>query len=53
MIRLSTSKNLNSHDETKASEVDKVRRSESGMIVAPATIEPQQLISDTLEVMRR
>src|SRR5471030_1102667 len=37
----------------QASEVDKVKRSESGMIVDPVTIEPQQLISDALEVMRR
>src|SRR6201985_2436373 len=39
--------------EQQASEVDKVKRSESGMIVDPVTIEPQQLISDALEVMRR
>ena len=39
--------------EQEASEVDKVKRSESGMIVDPVTIEPQQLISDALEVMRR
>src|ERR1700749_1650779 len=39
--------------EQQASEVDKVKRSESGMIVDPVTIKPQQLISDALEVMRR
>src|ERR1700684_44972 len=39
--------------EQQASEVDKVKRSGSGMIVDPVTIEPQQLISDALEVMRR
>src|SRR6201996_1502673 len=39
--------------EQQASEVDKVKRSESGMIVDPVTIEPQQLISEALEVMRR
>src|ERR1700723_3718259 len=39
--------------EQQASEVDKVKRSESGMIVDPVTIEPQQLIADALEVMRR
>ena len=36
--------------DQQASEVDKVKRSESGMIVDPVTIEPQQLISDALEV---
>src|ERR1700678_2051095 len=39
--------------EQQATEVDKVKRSESGMIVDPVTIEPEQLISDALEVMRR
>src|ERR1700689_1313158 len=39
--------------EQQSSEVDKVKRSESGMIVDPVTIEPQQLIADALEVMRR
>ncbi len=37
----------------QASEVDKVKRSESGMIVDPVTIEPDRPISDALEVMRR
>ena len=39
--------------EQQADEVDKVKRSESGMIVDPVTIAPEQLISDALEVMRR
>ncbi|OFV94837.1 MAG: IMP dehydrogenase [Acidobacteria bacterium RIFCSPLOWO2_12_FULL_54_10] len=34
-------------------EVDKVKRSESGMIVDPVTISPENKISDALEVMRR
>jgi IMP dehydrogenase len=39
--------------EEQASEVDKVKRSESGMIVDPVTISPEQLISEALDVMRR
>ena len=39
--------------EQQASEIDKVKRSESGMIVDPVTVAPEQLISDALEVMRR
>src|SRR3954453_12165012 len=39
--------------EQQAGEVDKVKRSESGMIVDPVTIGPEQLISDALDVMRR
>jgi IMP dehydrogenase len=39
--------------EQQASEVDKVKRSESGMIVDPVTMTPDQLISDALEVMRK
>src|ERR1700684_3687654 len=39
--------------EQQSSEVDKVKRSESGMIVDPVTMPPEQLISDALEVMRR
>ena len=39
--------------EQQAGEVDKVKRSESGMIVDPVTMAPEQLISDALEVMRR
>ena len=38
---------------TQAGEIDKVKRSESGMIVDPVTIGPDQFISDALEVMRR
>src|SRR2546427_13214046 len=39
--------------ERQAEEVDKVKRSESGMIVDPVTIPPDKKISDALEVMRR
>src|ERR1700709_688999 len=39
--------------EQQPGEIDKVKRSESGMIVAPVTISPEQLISDALDVMRR
>src|SRR4051794_14755048 len=39
--------------EAQAGEIDKVKRSESGMIVDPVTIGPDQLIADALEVMRR
>jgi IMP dehydrogenase len=39
--------------EQQASEVDKVKRSESGMIVDPITMSPDQKISDALDVMRR
>src|SRR5207237_4054045 len=38
--------------EEQASEVDKVKRSESGMIVDPVTMSPEDKISDALEVMR-
>jgi len=34
-------------------EVDKVKRSESGMIVDPITMRPDQLIRDALDLMRR
>jgi IMP dehydrogenase len=44
-------RNLTISDQ--AGEIDKVKRSESGMIVDPVTIGPNQLISDALEVMRR
>jgi IMP dehydrogenase len=37
----------------QAGEIDKVKRSESGMIVDPVTISPEQPISDALELMRR
>jgi IMP dehydrogenase len=39
--------------EEQAGEVDKVKRSESGMIVDPVTMSPDDKISDALEVMRR
>jgi IMP dehydrogenase len=39
--------------ERQAEEVDKVKRSESGMIVDPITIGPEQKISDALELMKR
>src|SRR5262245_8607598 len=35
----------------QAAEVDKVKRSESGMIVDPVTCRPDQRISEALEVM--
>src|SRR5579883_846419 len=38
--------------ERQAEEVDRVKRSESGMIVDPVTIEPERRISEALEVMR-
>ena len=38
--------------EQQASEVDKVKRSESGMIVDPITMSPENRISEALEVMR-
>src|SRR5438309_4883591 len=39
--------------ERQAEEVDRVKRSESGMIVDPITISPDQHISDAHELMRR
>ena len=39
--------------EQQANEVDKVKRSESGMIVDPVTMSPDAKVSDALEVMRR
>jgi len=39
--------------DRQAEEVDRVKRSESGMIVDPVTIGPDKKISDALEVMRR
>ncbi|MEO8658537.1 MAG: IMP dehydrogenase [Bryobacteraceae bacterium] len=39
--------------ERQAEEVDRVKRSESGMIVDPVTIEPHQRIYEALEVMKR
>jgi IMP dehydrogenase len=38
--------------EQQTTEVDKVKRSESGMIVDPITMSPDKKISDALEVMR-
>jgi IMP dehydrogenase len=37
----------------QATEVDKVKRSESGMIVDPVTMHPEQLVHESLEVMAR
>jgi IMP dehydrogenase len=39
--------------EQQASEVDKVKRSESGMIVDPVTIGPQQKVYQALEIMKK
>jgi len=39
--------------DRQAEEVDRVKRSESGMIVDPVTIEPERKITEALEVMRR
>ncbi len=39
--------------ERQAEEVDRVKRSESGMIVDPITISPDKKISDALEMMKR
>jgi IMP dehydrogenase len=39
--------------EQHANEVDKVKRSESGMIVDPVTMSPDDKVSDALEVMRK
>ena len=39
--------------ERQAEEVDRVKRSESGMIVDPVTIEPDQKISNALDLMKR
>ena len=38
---------------SQAQEVDKVKKSESGMIVDPTTIEPDRPIHDVLELMKR
>src|SRR5436190_23335157 len=37
--------------EDQVAEVDKVKRSESGMIVDPVTLRPDDLVSDALAVM--
>jgi IMP dehydrogenase len=39
--------------DQQAEEVDKVKRSESGMIVDPVTMSPDAKVSDALEVMRK
>jgi IMP dehydrogenase len=39
--------------EQQANEVDKVKRSESGMIVDPVTMSPDAKVSDALEIMSR
>jgi IMP dehydrogenase len=39
--------------EQQAAEVDKVKRSESGMIVDPITMSPEDKIADAMEVMRK
>ncbi|MDP3683579.1 MAG: IMP dehydrogenase [Ignavibacteria bacterium] len=39
--------------EAQAEEVDKVKRSESGMIRNPVTVSPDQLIFDAIELMKK
>src|SRR5947209_18579288 len=39
--------------DKQAEEVDRVKRSESGMIVDPVTIEPERKIAEALDLMRR
>jgi IMP dehydrogenase len=39
--------------ERQAGEIDKVKRSESGMIVDPVTVGPKSKIVDALEIMRK
>lgn len=39
--------------QKQASEVDKVKRSESGMIVDPVTLPPDRMIGEALEVMEK
>src|SRR5512135_1408226 len=43
----------NMSPERQAEEVDRVKRSESGMIVDPVTITPDKKLADALELMRR
>ena len=44
-------KNLSPADQ--AGEVEKVKKSESGMIVSPITMKPEQKLSDAVEMMKR
>jgi IMP dehydrogenase len=39
--------------ERQVEEVDKVKRSESGMIVDPVTVNPEQLVQEALDIMSR
>ncbi|OGP67372.1 MAG: IMP dehydrogenase [Deltaproteobacteria bacterium RBG_16_44_11] len=39
--------------EQQAIEVDRVKKSESGMVVDPITIEPEQKVSDAMELMSK
>ena len=39
--------------DRQASEIDKVKRSESGMIVDPVTVRPQSRIAEALEIMKK
>ncbi|MDO8721061.1 MAG: IMP dehydrogenase [Syntrophales bacterium] len=39
--------------ESQVTEVDKVKKSESGMVVDPITIDPEQRVRDALELMNR
>ncbi|MBZ5516863.1 MAG: IMP dehydrogenase [Acidobacteriia bacterium] len=39
--------------DQQASEIDKVKRSESGMIVDPVTVRPESRIAEALEIMQR
>ena len=39
--------------EQQATEIDKVKRSESGMIVDPVTVRPESRIAEALEIMKR
>ncbi len=39
--------------QRQAIEIDRVKKSESGMVVNPITIEPEQKVADALELMRR
>ena len=43
----------NNTPEVQANEVDKVKRSESGMIVDPITLPPDKTIADALDLMSR